>query len=102
FRTEGLGLAKAQAGQNAVLVPAGATGGGGGKRPPASTGDPAADREAHRAEGVRCYRTFIGGLLDITDSVDRATGAVRPPARVRRHDGADTDLVVAADTGTAA
>ncbi|WP_115411163.1 NAD-glutamate dehydrogenase [Nocardia farcinica] len=102
FRTEVLGLAKAQAVKNAVIVPAGAKGGFVVKRPPASTGDPAADREAHRAEGVRCYRTFIGGLLDITDSVDRATGAVRPPARVRRHDGDDTYLVVAADKGTAA
>ncbi|MBF6142437.1 NAD-glutamate dehydrogenase [Nocardia farcinica] len=102
FRTEVLGLAKAQAVKNAVIVPAGAKGGFVVKRPPASTGDPAADREAHRAEGVRCYRTFIGGLLDITDSVDRTTGAVRPPARVRRHDGDDTYLVVAADKGTAA
>ncbi len=101
YRAEVLGLVKAQAVKNAVIVPAGAKGGFVVKRPPASTGDEAADREALRAEGVRCYRTFIGGLLDLTDNVDLATGAVIPPPRVRRRDGDDTYLVVAADKGTA-
>ncbi|MBF6489244.1 NAD-glutamate dehydrogenase, partial [Nocardia otitidiscaviarum] len=55
FRTEVLGLAKAQAVKNAVIVPAGAKGGFVVKRPPAPTGDPAADRDAQRAEGIRCY-----------------------------------------------
>ncbi len=101
FRTEVLGLAKAQAVKNAVIVPAGAKGGFVVKRPPAPTGDPAADRDAQRAEGIRCYRTFIGGMLDLTDNLDLATGAVIAPPRVRRHDGDDTYLVVAADKGTA-
>ncbi len=101
FRTEVLGLAKAQAVKNAVIVPAGAKGGFVVKRPPASTGDPAADREALRAEGIRCYRTFIGGLLDLTDNLDLTTGAVIPPPRVRRRDGDDTYQVVAAEKGTA-
>ncbi|NEW27474.1 NAD-glutamate dehydrogenase [Nocardia cyriacigeorgica] len=101
FRTEVLGLAKAQAVKNAVIVPAGAKGGFVVKRPPAPTGDPAADREALRSEGIRCYRTFIGGLLDLTDNLDLTTGAVIAPPGVRRRDGDDTYLVVAADKGTA-
>ncbi|MFI9403415.1 NAD-glutamate dehydrogenase [Nocardia sp. NPDC052316] len=101
FRTEVLGLVKAQAVKNAVIVPVGAKGGFVVKQPPAATGDPVADRQALGAEGVSCYRTFISGLLDVTDNVDRATGNVVPPARVVRRDGDDTYLVVAADKGTA-
>ena len=101
FRTEILGLVKAQAVKNAVIVPVGAKGGFVLKSPPAPTGDPAADRDALRDEGVACYRLFIAGLLDITDNVDTSTGAVVPPARVVRRDGDDSYLVVAADKGTA-
>ncbi|WP_280245981.1 NAD-glutamate dehydrogenase domain-containing protein, partial [Nocardia abscessus] len=101
FRTEILGLVKAQAVKNAVIVPVGAKGGFVVKQPPTATGDPVADRQALGAEGVACYRTFISGLLDVTDNVDRATGEVLPPARVVRRDGDDTYLVVAADKGTA-
>ncbi|APE33659.1 NAD-glutamate dehydrogenase [Nocardia mangyaensis] len=101
FRTEILGLVKAQAVKNAVIVPVGAKGGFVVKRPPAPTGDPAIDRQASVAEGIACYRTFISGLLDVTDNVDLATGAVLPPERVVRRDGDDTYLVVAADKGTA-
>ncbi|UGT41646.1 NAD-glutamate dehydrogenase [Nocardia yamanashiensis] len=101
FRTEILGLVKAQAVKNAVIVPVGAKGGFVVKQPPAATADPVADRQALQAEGIACYRTFISGLLDVTDNVDRATGAVVPPARVLRRDSDDTYLVVAADKGTA-
>ncbi|MFE7798937.1 NAD-glutamate dehydrogenase [Nocardia sp. NPDC057440] len=101
FRTEILGLVKAQAVKNAVIVPVGAKGGFVVKQPPAATGDPGVDRQALSAEGVDCYRTFISGLLDVTDNVDLATGAVLPPERVIRRDGDDTYLVVAADKGTA-
>lgn len=101
FRTEILGLAKAQAVKNAVIVPVGAKGGFVVKQPVPPTGDPAVDRQAVRAQGVACYRTFISGLLDVTDNVDRVTGAVVPPERVVRRDGDDTYLVVAADKGTA-
>ncbi|TSD99987.1 NAD-glutamate dehydrogenase [Skermania sp. ID1734] len=101
FRTEILGLVKAQAVKNAVIVPVGAKGGFVVKDPPASTDDAAADRQAFRDEGVACYRLFISGLLDVTDNVDRASGKVLPPPRVVRKDGDDTYLVVAADKGTA-
>ncbi|MBF6181963.1 NAD-glutamate dehydrogenase [Nocardia otitidiscaviarum] len=101
FRTEILGLVKAQAVKNAVIVPVGAKGGFVVKQPPAATTDPVVDRQALQAEGVACYRTFISGLLDVTDNVDRASGEVIPPARVVRRDGDDTYLVVAADKGTA-
>ncbi|MFD6352200.1 NAD-glutamate dehydrogenase [Nocardia tengchongensis] len=101
FRTEILGLVKAQAVKNAVIVPVGAKGGFVVKQPPAATADPVADRQALQGEGIACYRTFISGLLDVTDNVDRATGAVLPPARVLRRDADDTYLVVAADKGTA-
>ena len=101
FRTEILGLVKAQAVKNAVIVPVGAKGGFVVKRPPAATGDPAADRDATREEGVACYRLFIAGLLDITDNVDKITGEVLTPADVVRRDGDDAYLVVAADKGTA-
>ncbi|OMC08690.1 NAD-glutamate dehydrogenase [Mycobacterium sp. SP-6446] len=101
FRTEILGLVKAQAVKNAVIVPVGAKGGFVLKRPPLPTGDAAGDREALRAEGVTCYQLFISGLLDVTDNVDHATGKVSAPPEVIRRDGDDAYLVVAADKGTA-
>ena len=101
FRTEILGLVKAQAVKNAVIVPVGAKGGFVVKQPPLPTGDPAADRDATRNEGVACYKLFISGLLDITDNVDHTTGEVSGPAEVVRRDGDDAYLVVAADKGTA-
>ncbi|MEW1933509.1 NAD-glutamate dehydrogenase [Rhodococcus sp. NPDC079359] len=101
FRTEILGLAKAQMVKNAVIVPVGAKGGFVVKRPPAVTGDADRDRQAHAEEGKACYRLFIAGLLDITDNLDRATGTVTVPTGVVRRDGDDTYLVVAADKGTA-
>jgi glutamate dehydrogenase len=101
FRTEILGLVKAQAVKNAVIVPVGAKGGFVLKKPPVLTGDAAVDRDATRAEGVACYQLFISGLLDVTDNVDHATGKVSPPPEVIRRDGDDAYLVVAADKGTA-
>jgi glutamate dehydrogenase len=101
FRTEILGLVKAQAVKNAVIVPVGAKGGFVLKRPPLPTGDPVVDRDATRAEGVACYQLFISGLLDVTDNVDHATGKVSAPPEVVRRDGDDAYLVVAADKGTA-
>ncbi len=96
FRTEVLGLVKAQMVKNAVIVPVGAKGGFVVRRPAA---DPA-DREAVTAEGVECYREFIRGLLDVTDNL--VGGRTVPPRDVVRHDGDDAYLVVAADKGTAA
>src|SRR5262249_6652693 len=101
FRTEILGLVKAQAVKNAVIVPVGAKGGFVLKRAPLPTGDAAVDRDATRSEGVACYQLFISGLLDVTDNVDHATGKVSPPPQVIRRDGDDAYLVVAADKGTA-
>ncbi|WP_323958923.1 NAD-glutamate dehydrogenase [Arthrobacter sp. JZ12] len=99
FRTEILGLVKAQTVKNAVIVPTGAKGGFYAKQLP----DPGSDRAAWMAEGQASYRTFIRGLLDITDNL--ATTAqgeeVIPPDQVVRHDGDDSYLVVAADKGTA-
>ncbi|MFD7813096.1 NAD-glutamate dehydrogenase [Streptomyces sp. NPDC059785] len=95
FRTEILGLVKAQMVKNTVIVPVGAKGGFVAKQLP----DPGKDRDAWLAEGVRSYRTFISALLDITDNM--VSGEVVPPADVVRHDGDDTYLVVAADKGTA-
>jgi glutamate dehydrogenase len=95
FRTEILGLVKAQAVKNAVIVPVGAKGGFYAKQLP----DPAADREAWLAEGIDSYKVFVGSLLDITDNL--VGTQVEPPARVVRHDGDDPYLVVAADKGTA-
>ncbi|PXY16942.1 NAD-glutamate dehydrogenase [Prauserella flavalba] len=99
FRTEILGLVKAQAVKNAVIVPVGAKGGFVVKRPPAPTGDPGLDREAYQAEGVACYRMFISGLLDLTDNL--VDGSTVPATEVVRYDGDDNYLVVAADKGTA-
>jgi len=92
FRTEVLGLMKAQNVKNAVIVPFGAKGGFVVKSPPP-------DREALMAEVVACYRTLVSGLLDLTDNL--VDGQVVPPPRVVRHDGDDPYLVVAADKGTA-
>ncbi|GAA3580707.1 NAD-glutamate dehydrogenase [Amycolatopsis ultiminotia] len=99
FRTEILGLVKAQAVKNAVIVPVGAKGGFVVKRPPAPTGDTGLDREAQLAEGIACYRMFISGLLDLTDN--RVEGRTVPAPDVVRHDADDSYLVVAADKGTA-
>ncbi|MFF1554366.1 NAD-glutamate dehydrogenase [Rhodococcus erythropolis] len=101
FRTEVLGLVKAQAVKNAVIVPVGAKGGFVVKNPPLPTGDPVADRTATLETGKACYTTFISGLLDITDNVHAATGEVVTPDRVVRKDDQDRYLVVAADKGTA-
>ncbi len=103
FRTEILGLAKAQAVKNAVIVPVGAKGGFVLKRPPAPTGDPGLDREALQAEGVACYRTFIAAMLELTDNLSGSDGAreVIPAQCGVRYDGDDPYLVVAADKGTA-
>ncbi len=94
YRTEVLALMKAQMVKNAVIVPTGAKGGFVVKQPPGS------DRDALDAEVVACYRTFIRGLLDLTDNVVGAKS--RPPKGVVRYDGDDPYLVVAADKGTAA
>ncbi|MFI9613783.1 NAD-glutamate dehydrogenase [Streptomyces sp. NPDC052023] len=95
FRTEILGLVKAQMVKNTVIVPVGAKGGFVAKQLP----DPSVDRDAWLAEGIASYRTFISALLDITDNM--VAGEVVPPADVVRHDEDDTYLVVAADKGTA-
>jgi glutamate dehydrogenase len=100
FRTEILGLMKAQTVKNAVIVPVGSKGGFVMKRPPAA-------REDLLAEGIECYRTLIRGMLDVTDNIVAANGAadgghqVVPPPDVVRRDGDDPYLVVAADKGTA-
>ena len=94
FRTEILGLAKAQEVKNSIIVASGAKGGFVCKRLP----DPA-DREAHQAEVLGCYRTFIKAMLDVTDNLH--AGRIVPPPGVVRHDGDDPYLVVAADKGTA-
>ncbi len=99
FRTEILGLVKAQEVKNAVIVPVGAKGGFVLKKSPPSTGDAATDRDALMTEGVACYRIFISSLLDLTDN--RIGGRVVAPQLVVRHDGDDPYLVVAADKGTA-
>ncbi|MEV6550637.1 NAD-glutamate dehydrogenase [Streptomyces sp. NPDC051597] len=95
FRTEILGLVKAQMVKNTVIVPVGAKGGFVAKQLP----DPSVDRDAWLAEGIASYKTFISALLDITDNL--VAGEVVPPADVVRHDEDDTYLVVAADKGTA-
>jgi glutamate dehydrogenase len=101
FRTEVLGLVKAQAVKNAVIVPVGAKGGFVVQQPPLPTGDAAADRDANRNEGIACYKLFISGLLDVTDNVDHVTREISAPREVVRRDGDDAYLVVAADKGTA-
>ncbi len=94
FRTEVLGLMKAQMVKNTVIVPVGSKGGFVLKRAPSP-----AEREAFLAEGVACYKDYLRGLLDLTDT--RTADGIAPPPDVRRHDGGDPYLVVAADKGTA-
>jgi len=94
FRTEILGLMKAQMVKNTVIVPVGSKGGFVVKRPPVDGG-----REAFLEEGIACYKIFMSGLLDITDNIVK--GKIEPPKRVVREDGDDPYLVVAADKGTA-
>ncbi len=94
FRTEILGLMKAQMVKNALIVPVGSKGGFVLKQPPAEGG-----REALQAEGIECYKTFLCGLLDLTDNI--VGGDVVPPEDVVRYDDDDPYLVVAADKGTA-
>ena len=92
FRTEVLGLVKAQMVKNAIIVPVGSKGGFVVKNPPA-------DRDAYLEAGKACYRTYIRGLLDLTDNL--VEGKIVPPADTVRHDEDDPYLVVAADKGTA-
>lgn len=94
FRTEVLGLVKAQQVKNAVIVPVGAKGGFVAKNV-----TPEMLRDETLAEGIACYETFISALLDITDNL--VEGQVVPPKEVVRHDDDDIYLVVAADKGTA-
>ncbi|WP_019531584.1 NAD-glutamate dehydrogenase [Dasania marina] len=94
YRTEVLGLVKAQQVKNAVIVPSGAKGGFVAKQLPTEGG-----REAFMKEGIACYKMFIRGLLDVTDNL--AEGGVVPPEQVVRMDKDDPYLVVAADKGTA-
>ena len=92
FRTEVLGLMKAQMVKNTVIVPVGSKGGFVVKQPPA-------DREAFTKEGIACYQIFLRGLLDLTDNL--VSAKVVPPSGVVRYDEDDPYLVVAADKGTA-
>jgi glutamate dehydrogenase len=94
FRTEVLGLVKAQMVKNTVIVPVGSKGGFVLKRAPAAT-----DREAFLKEGIACYQDYLRGLLDLTDNL--IAGKAVPPPQVVRMDGDDPYLVVAADKGTA-
>jgi glutamate dehydrogenase len=94
YRTEVLGLVKAQQVKNAVIVPVGAKGGFVARQLREGM-----DRQAWLDEGIRCYKTFIRGLLDLTDNL--RDGQVMTPPQVVAHDEEDTYLVVAADKGTA-
>lgn len=94
FRTEVLGLVKAQMVKNSVIVPNGSKGGFVCKQLP-----PATDREGYLKEGIACYKIFINALLDITDN--RRPQGIAAPNNVYRRDGDDPYLVVAADKGTA-
>ncbi|MBS99798.1 MAG: NAD-glutamate dehydrogenase [Oceanospirillaceae bacterium] len=94
YRTEVLGLVKAQQVKNAVIVPVGAKGGFVAKQLPAN-----GSREEIMEEGIASYKTFIRGLLDVTDNY--VDGDVVPPPELVRHDEDDPYLVVAADKGTA-
>ncbi len=95
FRTEVLGLVKAQKVKNTVIVPTGSKGGFYPKLLP-----PASNRDAWLAEGTEAYRIYIRALLSLTDNLS-ADGTVIPPADVVCHDAPDPYLVVAADKGTA-
>ncbi|MBE7367463.1 NAD-glutamate dehydrogenase [Ramlibacter pallidus] len=94
FRTEVLGLVKAQMVKNTVIVPVGSKGGFVLKKAP-----PASDRDAYLKEGIACYQDYLRGLLDLTDNL--VAGRTVPPPQVVRIDGDDPYLVVAADKGTA-
>ncbi len=94
FRTEVLGLMKAQMVKNSVIVPVGSKGGFVVKHPPLTGG-----RDAYMEEGIACYKMYLSGLLDLTDNI--VAGKVTPPAQLVRHDDNDPYLVVAADKGTA-
>jgi glutamate dehydrogenase len=94
FRTEVLGLVKAQMVKNTVIVPVGSKGGFVLKRAPAP-----GDRDAYLKEGIACYQNYLRGLLDLTDN--RVGDRIVGPPRVTRHDPDDPYLVVAADKGTA-
>jgi glutamate dehydrogenase len=94
YRTEVLGLVKAQRVKNAVIVPEGAKGGF-----VITAATDGLDRDERQQLAIHCYRTLIRGMLDLTDN--RVEGAVVPPPNLRRHDGDDPYLVVAADKGTA-
>ena len=93
FRTEILGLMKAQNVKNTIIVPVGAKGGFVVKRPPAGS------RDELQAEVIACYQSLIRGMLDVTDNI--VGNRIVPPPQVMRRDGDDTYLVVAADKGTA-
>ncbi len=92
FRTEVLGLVKAQQVKNSVIVPVGSKGGFVVKHP-------VADKGEYFKQGVECYKTFLSGMLDITDNI--VNGKIVAPTDVVRHDAEDPYLVVAADKGTA-
>ncbi|MEZ9710090.1 NAD-glutamate dehydrogenase [Vibrio breoganii] len=94
FRTEVLGLVKAQQVKNTVILPVGAKGGFVCKKQHTLSG-----RDEIFAEGQRCYRMFISSLLDVADNI--VEGNLVPPTNVVRHDEDDSYLVVAADKGTA-
>lgn len=94
FRTEILGLVKAQQVKNAVIVPVGAKGGFVPKRLPSPS-----SRDLFMAEGTEAYRIFVSTLLELTDNIDGDD--IVPPDSTVRHDGDDPYLVVAADKGTA-
>jgi len=94
FRTEVLGLMKAQSVKNTMIVPVGAKGGFVPKQLPVG-----GSREAIQAEGIECYRRFISGLLEVTDNLVK--GEIVHPQSVLRHDESDPYMVVAADKGTA-
>ena len=98
FRTEILGLMKAQMVKNTVIVPVGSKGGFVLKRPP--SGALAGNRAALQEEGIACYRLMMQSLLDVTDNL-ASDGGILPPDGVVRLDGDDPYLVVAADKGTA-
>jgi len=93
FRTEVLGLVKAQNVKNTVIVPVGSKGGFIVKHPDNSS------REAFMQKGICCYKIFMNALLDITDNI--VAGKIIPPQDVYRYDDDDPYLVVAADKGTA-
>ncbi|HEX4028433.1 MAG TPA: NAD-glutamate dehydrogenase [Rhizomicrobium sp.] len=95
FRTEILGLVKAQQVKNAVIVPVGAKGGFFPKLMPVGP-----TREQFMETGIAAYKTFVNALLDVTDNLDQH-GQIVPPSEVLRPDGDDPYLVVAADKGTA-